>query len=350
VQGSSSSPFRSREFYRFLRYYATKSHQSIETDYIQTYEKNKKHVLRTYPNWDKYLLNLFHCLLLEFDKIRDQDAQYSELIEFIKDLSSRDDGQCGKVYENNIRKIIGEVIEQEIVITNIHKVKGIEYDAVIIPPSFANLPLSLGRDNSISEKQLQEEIEEERRLQYVAYTRAKYRLIVIKHKRELAMDKGEEFEFSDEITGKLGVKIKEGIDKLDISWAAQHSSFVNSQKVFEHIRDNLKLGSPVELRRSVIGEYTFWEVFCNNEKCGQLNMRFFPNTEKDILKGFMLSSIERYTFDETLKYDENKKKNYVDFGFNKSRNTNSSGFSSKWSDLARKRGYIYLVDFAGFGN
>ena len=332
IQGSSSSQYRSREFYYFLRRFKTKSDQSIEANFIHLFNENKKIIQEQKPNWDKYLLNLFHCILIEFNKLKDQDTKYAELIDFIEEIANRDDGQLGKLYENNISDVVDEKIEQEIVITTMHKVKGIEYDAVIIPPSFANLPLRLEKDKTYSNKELEEIIEEERRLLYVAYTRAKYKLIVIKHERELSLDQGLKYEFPSEIIDKLGVKINEGIDKLYIGWAAKDYN-ENILKASLKLEDNLKLGSLIELRKVVYESYTFWEIYSNNQIYGQLKKKAYPNTEKNILTGFLVSSIERYTYEETLKYDEK----------------NNTDFAESWCNEAKKRGYIYLVDFAGFG-
>ncbi|WP_067146256.1 ATP-dependent helicase [Pseudotamlana agarivorans] len=332
IQGGKSSPYRSREFYYFLKSFERISGQFVESSLIKSFAKEKELCLARFPNWDNYLLNLFHCILIEFSRIKDEDATYGELIDFVEDIANRDDGQFGKIYDNNIRSIEGEKAEQEIVITTMHKVKGIEYDAVIIPPSFANLPPRLGRDNAYTEKQIEEDIEEERRLLYVAYTRAKYKLIVIKYDREHSLDKGEIYKFPDDTMNRLGVKIPEGIDKMNISWGAQDYQETRL-KVFNHLRDSIKLGAPVRLIKKINGLYTFWEVVCNNRISGQITSRYYPNTNKTELNGFLVSSIERYTYVETLKYDEKHSTNYA----------------SRWCESSKSRGYIYLVDFAGFG-
>lgn len=332
IQGGASSPYRSREFYHFLSSFEKKSEQLVESNFIEIFKKNKELTKESFPNWDKYLFNLFHCLLIEFNNFKDEETSYADLIDFIEDIANRDDGQFGKIYDNNIRKISSERAEQEVVITTMHKVKGIEYDAVIIPPSFANLPLRLGIDDNYTEQKIEEDIEEERRLLYVAYTRAKYKLVVIKYNRELSLDRNETYKFPDDTKDKLGIKIQDGIDKLNISWAAQDYPETKN-KVFEKLRDNITLGSPVKLQKVTRGKYTFWEVLCNNITSGQITTKYYPMTDKTELNGFLVSSIERYTYAETLLYDEKNKTN----------------FSNKWCEKAKTRGYIYLVDFAGFG-
>ena len=132
-----------------------------------------------------------------------------------------------------------------------------------------------------------------------------------------------------EIINRLGVKVDEGIDKLNIGWAAL-DYIENKFKVFEKLENNLRLGDLVELRK--VGAN--WEIYSNDQICGELKRGAYPKTEEKILKGFLISSIERWTYAETLIYDSKKE---------------GRDFANKWCKEAKKRGYIYLVDFAGFG-
>lgn len=84
-----------------------------------------------------------------------------------------------------------------------HKVKGLEFDCVVVPPSFSNLPL---KDIAHEEvEKLLETIEEERRLTYVAYTRARFRLLVFKHRREIALNSSVSFRLPESINSQLGI-------------------------------------------------------------------------------------------------------------------------------------------------
>ncbi|MBL0341221.1 MAG: ATP-binding domain-containing protein [Bacteroidetes bacterium] len=74
-----------------------------------------------------------------------------------------------------------------------HQVKGLEFDCVLIPPSFSKLPLTATENPQ--ENTLIEEFDEERRLAYVAYTRARFRLLVFKHQREFALEQNIPFHF-----------------------------------------------------------------------------------------------------------------------------------------------------------
>ena len=51
------------------------------------------------------------------------------------------------------------------------------------------------------------------------------------------------------------------------------------------------------------------------------------------MKKFVINEIVEFSFDETIKSDEK----------------NGTNFAKDWCEDAKRQGYIYLVDFAGFG-
>ena len=100
-----------------------------------------------------------------------------------------------------------------------------------------------------------EYIEEERRLYYVAYTRAKKRLVVIKHHRELALDNGETYQYNENtIRNTYGIMLNEGIDKFKMFWGA--SNYGGNS--FNIIKNEVKIGDPIVLRQDSRGGYPFW--------------------------------------------------------------------------------------------
>src|SRR5690606_4570495 len=123
-------------------------------------------------------------------------------------------------------------------LTTMHKVKGVEFDAVLMPPSFTNFPLV----EEPEPNKLKELVEEERRLLYVAYTRARFRLIVLKYDRELAIDEGRANVFSQNVRNSLGIVVKGGLDKFFISYGATDSG----NSVFDFVQ-HLKIGQPINL-------------------------------------------------------------------------------------------------------
>lgn len=326
IQGANGSLYKTREYHYLILSFEKQATALLEKNYLEIIANFKKEVILNQPNWEEYFLDIFHCILLEFDKEREDESTYQDLIDFIKEISQKDDGQFGKIYSQNISLIKSDFINQEIIITTMHKVKGIEYDAVIIPASLSNLPTT-----NVPEDKIIDYIEEERRLYYVAYTRAKKHLFVIKHNRENALDIGNSHKYPETtIRANYGLKIKEGIDKFTMYWSASNFG-MNS---FEYIRDNVKVGDQIFLNKE-IGAFTFWYVIHNNRKIAQLSKAMGVKLNGlEILSGFVVSSVYVNTYEETKLSDEK----------------NGTSYSNNWTQAAIERGYIYLIDFSGFGN
>ncbi len=61
------------------------------------------------------------------------------------------------------------------------------------------------------------------------------------------------------------------------------------------------------------------------------------------VKGLIVSSIQIHTYEETVRSDEewvNSGQPQPHFG---------RPYSEKWTENSKNRGYIYLVDFSGYG-
>ena len=326
IQGSKGSLYKTREFYHILSLYEKDSEKLLDKDYITRFAILKDKIIKKYQHWEGHNFDTLYCIILEFDKEKDDDSSYQDLIDFIKDVTYSDDGQSGKIYQNNIHKIKSDLINQEIVLTTMHKVKGIEYDSVIIPSSFSNLPTSYVPDDKIINY-----LEEERRLYYVAYTRAKKRLLAIQHHREISLDNNLPYKFDENLVRQsYGVKFNEGIDKFTLYWSASNFG-INS---FEYIRDNVKVGDSIILNKEE-GAFTFWYVIHNNQKIAHLSKAMVNSLiNLETLSGFVVSSVYVNTYEETELSDEKK----------------GTSYSKNWNQTAKKRGYIYLIDFSGFGN
>jgi ATP-dependent DNA helicase RecQ len=335
IQGAKGNLFSTREFHHFLEIIKSKFEQQLSYDYFEEFKQVKSSLLNTLPNWDEYLINIFLCIVYEFKKEQEENSSYLDLYEFIKDISLKDYGQFGKIYQQNIYDINGERPKREIVLTTMHKVKGIEYDAVIIPPSFSNLPQKIER-NSDDIIQIPVDIEdiyeEERRLYYVAYTRAKFKLIVINWKREQALYSSEsnvcEVFSKDQIENSLGILLEEGIDKFTLYWGASDYA----KESFETIKSHVRIGDEIILKKVTRSGYDFWEVKVGNIAVAQLSSKIPKKmAEMTELSGFVVSSIYVHTYEETVNSET------------------GSQYASKWSAESKKRGYIYLIDFSGYG-
>ena len=332
IQGSKGSLSSTREFHYLLLHIKEKLEVNLSHDYFNDLLQLKQPLLDRHPNWDEYLINVFLCIVFEFAKEKDENSTFKDLYDFINDISSKDDGQFGKVYQQNIKDITGKNSKREIVLTTMHKVKGLEYDAVLIPPSFSNLPQNVEHFTG----DLGDLYEEERRLYYVAYTRARYKLIVIKWKREEALydstPKICEILTQKQVESNMGVLLEEGIDKFTLYWGASKYG----KGSFQIIKNQVKIGDNVRLKKSQRSgagyHFSVWEVLVNEHVIGQLSKNIpIKLNELNEIQGFIVSSIYVHTYENTINSETGSK------------------FADKWTDQAKERGYIYLIDFSGYG-
>ncbi len=331
IQGEGEDFTRTREIAWVLdNFYKSKSEQRITADFIEQYRTYQASLRTRFPNWDFYYLIFFECLLHEFSKHKEDDSTYKDLLEFVQELAQKDDGQLSKIYYNHLRAVIGEDHKTAIILTTMHKVKGLEFDAVIIPASFTNLPLRDSELENLHEEEYRELVEEERRLMYVAYTRAKYRLVAYFGEREKAMRDGTNHSFPEEEINALGISVPSGIDKYFIGWGATDSG----NAIFNTIEQTLKFGSTISLRKSTNN----WFLNLNGSQIGCLSKKVsnYLSTKTNghtTIDGFRVSNIYKWTLEDTQKFDLK----------------NNTNFENSWSDIAKQRGYIYLIEFSGYG-
>lgn len=113
---------------------------------------------------------------------------YLDLANYIIEVAGKDDGgQVFKIYDQYKEERIIQDEVLSVVLTTMHKVKGLEFDAVMITPSAVSLPMRPHRvyaDGETIQEDDAADIAEERRLLFVAYTRAKKYLHVYKGARD----------------------------------------------------------------------------------------------------------------------------------------------------------------------
>ncbi len=183
------------------------------------------------------------------------------------------------------------------------------------------------------EQAFKDYVEEERRINYVAYTRAKFKLIVFLGQREEALKNATELIFDE---NKFGITIPSGFEKHYITWGATDSG----NNSFDFIHKELKVGIPIKL----IKPKEYWLIECDQKRVGCLSKKESIRTTKKVngfskLNGFVCSGIYRWTFRETVDYDST---HFDEDGNNRT-------YSEGWTDDAKRRGYIYIVEFSGYG-
>jgi RecQ family ATP-dependent DNA helicase len=336
IQGSLPYEFtRIRECHAVILFLKSKIGQQIPLDFKQTFRVFINDLINQNQNWNHFYIRVIHALVLEYLEEQDESQVFDNLLEFITELTYKDDGQLYKIYEKHLDRISAATHETEIVLTTMHKVKGLEFDSVIIPPSFSNLPLKI--NDLLTQEELEEQLDEEKRLAFVAYTRARYRLLIFKHFREIALANNNRYVISENANVGLGIPVQPEIKKLKIGWAAKAFNFNGG--VNSYINTSVKSGDFVFVRRRVVPyngtKFIVHELLKENTTRPIAELAGNANIVRDhqTVSGFVVNEVVVWSYEDTCKFDSE----------------NDTNFARDWCQEARNQGYIYLVDFAGFG-
>ncbi len=352
IQGESIGEFwREREIFYLINTLQKFPNQNVVLKNNKTANGIKSFLtkkMKESSTWDLFLLDVAYCLVLNYiDSIRSDSETHTwlELADYIKDIASRDDaGQVYKIYENYKSERILQEPVLNIVLTTMHKVKGLEFDVVITTPSFAGLPLRKRRDYEDDEIPWADDLadmEEERRLMYVAYTRAKKRLYVFKASREAALDNNHVY-IAPEYTALRYTEPDPKLNKYFISYVATRKDD-DFKRINNYITECVKKDDSLILEKRGNGYRIIHKSQCigwlSSKKDEDTNM-FVSNivrraTEDNVgrLADFFVSGITVWTLEDSLNYDKKHGKNY----------TNS------WCEEAREQKFTYIVQIAGFG-
>lgn len=409
--GSSLAWFRERELYEIANFiYQNRERVCISDDLLVTsedssLEQNKStaqeikelciYLMQMFPLWDKVLLDIAYCTVLSFmDSLDEQDGKvhFEDLYEYYVDILGSDDGgQIFKLYERyGSKRILGHDSGQDeslqVVMTTMHKVKGLEFDLVMVVPTFAPLPLSehmnvsnvhgFKRSNykdAASAAQAAKTIplfddeladfEEERRLYYVAYTRARKYLRAFKADREKALDENRRYIYEREQVSQFSEKQPQ-LDHYFISFTAQASNF----GINDYIRNFVKRNDSVMLQlvrvNNGINGYSprsFQEQFvcyilhqkdehsspCIIGRLSQKNPIFnaMIKYNVELVDGLFISNIATWTYQDTLNSDERRANEAL-----ANHQKEPFAYSKLWCNEAKRAGFVYVIMLAGYGH
>jgi ATP-dependent DNA helicase RecQ len=114
---------------------------------------------------------------------------------------------------------------------------------------------------------------------------------------------------------------------------------------FDAIKNHVKIGDEVVLRNEVFGANHFRVAYVNGLRVAQLRKSIAEElSNKGDVNGFIVSSIYTHTYEETVRSDEE----FLINGGIPSK-LNGRPFANNWTEDSKKRGYIYLIDFSGYG-
>lgn len=338
IQGANTCDlWREREIYDIIRILKVRSNDDLHERSNEIALDIKKYIekkMKESPKWDEFLLDVAYTLVLNYiDSIRsDADSHTrNDMADYIINIASRDDGGVYKIYDQYKKQRILQKDSLTIILTTMHKVKGLEFDAVVITPSTASLPLKPHRKYLAGEKLLKDDladIDEEKRLLFVAYTRAKKYLHIYKGEREHAIESTDSI-IPANIASNQIMEYEPGLDKYYLSYTLSDTMFEKD----EYITNNVKKDDEVVIDcdqygkcfikhgECYIGRLSTDSEICKNAV--RLRKRFF-------LKGFYVSDVCAWTYQDTLA-------------------TGNPDFIKKWESKSRKQGYIYVVQIAGIG-
>ena len=350
IQGASTYElWREREVFNLINWLNESANKNVELKddkFVNEVKAYLINIIKDYPCWDSYLIDVSFALILNYSEIIRSDTEthtWEDAAEYIKDVAGRDDGgQVYKIYDQYKKQRIFQNEPLTIVLTTMHKVKGLEFDVVIITPSFANLPLKPHREYKEGEEcgigDLVD-MDEERRLLFVAYTRAKKYLHVYGGKREDALDNNQIYLTpSDNI---LGYAEKEsGLKNYNLGFNVNHYYSQNS-----YIAEKVKKNDPVDILLDGSAN-----IIWNGQKIGRLSdnsaiKKQMISENIKHLTGFFISEICVWEYQDAIRVDE---KNRLDVK-NKVPGSRTTNYAGEWSETAKKQGYVYIVIIAGFG-
>lgn len=355
IQGASAAElFRMREIYAVLKYLEDNQNKKIILESNQTEGELKRLIsswIRKYPNWDTFYMDFAFVLILDYLDFAasDEDAHtYGDMASGIRDTLKEDNPQLYKLYDDkrfeNRRILVDK--QMNVVLTTMHKVKGLEFDAVIITPSVASLPFNPTEDVHIDQplsEDDREQIDEEKRLLYVAYTRAKKYLFVYKGERERAVENMARF---SSLEDKWGIRERNvGLDNYNIGYNANYN-FKNNRFIVLNVSKNDPLIIQRYRCKTRAGKpFSTFNIVHNGVTVGQLSRHsnIAQRMEADdlnILSGFFVSDVFYWTYADTVAADERVQR---DNGYN-------PDYASGWGEEAKRQGYIFIVDVAGYGN
>ena len=305
IQGSDVFFMDTREFFFFNKFLLSKSLEEINIDDINNW---------TLQNCDEDILSVakqLAIILINKHNLKTYDALQNEF----NTISYLERDRLKEYVEKELPDCNNKC---KIVLSTIHKVKGMEYDAVVVPASSYCIDEDEGGNM------------EERRLMYVAFSRAKRHLYYYMGPRENAILLNQSYE------GETGCfYAQDGPGAVDYGFAAQKGCIVNNKSYFsinEYITKCVSPGDEIMLKRV---------VYYNNPT---------PNDRWYIYHGSDFNNIIG-----ALSNNNKLKKR-----LNTTKYKRVCGLSVKsvcvcdkqlegreWSEEATKQGYVYYVDYYG---
>jgi len=299
-------------------------------------EKLTQKCLEPYQGiWSESSYELLVKAAFSFEESYSPDTPISEFIEQIEDIRHLSElTWFSKQYQQQ-----NQPGKPEIILSTIHKIKGLEFDAVLIPAADCSQDIFA-----------KEEIEEERRVRYVGMTRARDYLHLIEGEREERLAAGETIKAKE--NGQLGLKFDSGDSYVPdnevmftlFNFANDNYARFNTRReltngngqglqnlIFQKIGEN----DPLELIWETGRDQSYYHLYhpILRTKIGRVTQKNstdigkrFPN--QNCLQGIRVTSISRFRVPKE--------------------GERGSQFNSKLCQSVLDQGYYYIVNCAGY--
>lgn len=363
IQGASECElFRKREIHIVVLLLKKRGNNYLELDENKTKNEIKSQIekwIAEYKNWDSFYLDFAFTLVLDYLDFAAGDEikhTYAEMAESIQIALTEENPQLYKLYDKYKSQRILQDKQMNVVLTTMHKVKGLEFDAVLVTPSVAPLPFNPQEELDIMTPLTQTEkecIEEEQRLLYVAFTRARKYLITYLGARENSIKNKTKYAGED---NSLGIRERNpGLDNYNIGYNAGYN-FKSNRSILKYVEKN----APVAIQRfdrtnRQTGEsFSVYEIICGGTTVGQLSKSstIRQRMQEDRitrLNGFFVSDVFYWTYQDSVDADKRRQQDYEANPW-KYNYLEPENYASRWCEEARKQGFIFIVSISGYGN
>ncbi|MCF8264669.1 MAG: ATP-dependent helicase [Melioribacteraceae bacterium] len=327
IQGSSTNFFKLREISILVDQIRKHSGKSFDEFYNNIFEATIERILKKYSKWNPRTFEVFKSLIEEFKASSVGSITVGDLLNYFDEIRDVDDAGLYKLVQ---MQQLSNSDNTRIILSTIHKSKGLEFDSVILPFSIVELPFK--------EKDPQF-FDEERRLLYVATSRAKNKLIIYRSERERALDSNTSFELDTSkfpqngllCPNRLGsIIISSGVSDEKCHWLG----FVSRKAYLKYINDEVIQSDNLEIEfdNGWFLTHASHKLFKMSNNFNEFIATKFTPDPGLILKGLFCSNVVRYYYSDSVVYDE----------------INNTNYSNDWDHEAQEMGYIYLVGFEGF--
>ncbi len=343
IQGASVCElWREREIYYLIYILQKTPAAELEPETAGRMKSHLQKVMTDHPCWSQFYIDVAYTLALNYlESIRtDEEVHtFGDLASYIMDVAGNDDGgQVYKIYDKFKDERILKEDKLTIILTTMHKVKGLEFDAVIITPSNIGLPLKQHRTYQPGQAIMIDDaadIDEECRLMFVAYTRAKKYLHVYKGNREAALDNKMAYQ-QDSSSENLIYERDPGLNKYVLSYTVSDKMHKPNwdKYIINYIEDSIQIDAPITIEKEGSG----YGIFYKDKQIGRLAKaseiaRKLRDLGRNKATGFFVSDVCVWRYEDVLKSDE----------------LNHTTFASGWGSKARDNGFVHIVQIAGIG-